>query len=371
MAEGLKARGIVFQRSTGYPSEEYSNDFNVPADIELIGSRTVTYSYRDSNTSDLGDNNNSTRVQATFKFEWNITQGSNNSFDIDVKCYLAGIVRNDKRGYVSANPGRRIWVYDGKGNLKWGPKDSNPATTGTIYSGNLFVSEIKYTLKPETSSDASQMSVEYVNWTVTKGSPEDVNSPFVDHLMLGIQFVNEKPKECDPPVLMGVTQTDDICENTVEACLKFAPCSCEGMGLVLQYHFDGEDWGAAEAKGQTRQIDASNSSPNVICLQDLPPTNHTWAPVHLYWRAKYIPITSEMPETPWVSGSFEIIFILAPHETVPDISSEECAMLKRGDLIDKYQQEVCYNEFSCADMAVQNPSRDKDVEECKKINGVS
>lgn len=371
MAKGLKARGIVFQKSTGYPNEEYSNNFSVPTDIELVGGKPVTYSYRDSNTSIQGDNNNSSKVDVTFKFDWNITEAANNSFDISIKCTLLSIVRNDIRGYVAPTPIRRIRVRSGDGTSKLGPIDSNPALAGTIYSGNLFISEISYHLDADSSSDSNQMSVEYTNWTFPLGSEDLEKSPFVDHLKLGIQFVNEKPKECDPPIMIGNTQADDICENNVDVCLKFGPCSCEGMALLLQYHYNGDDWSGAEAKGQERQIDASTAGTNIICLENQPPTNHTWSPVILSWRAKFVPVTSDMPETPWVEGNFPIMFILAPHETVPDISPQECAQLQRGDLIGKYESETCYNEFSCADMTVTNPSRNADAEECKKVNGVS
>lgn len=372
MAEGLRAQGWMVQRSTGYPGEHTGTDFSVPTDVPDQGEKIVTYWYRDSNTSIAGDNNNSSQVNVKMKLQWNITKGSNNSFHIVVESYLLSIVRNDVRGNVTANPGRRIWVYGVGGALKWGPTDTNPAANGSPnYNGNLYLGKIEYDLKPQQNTSSSQLSMEYVNWTIGYGNPSDSNSPFVDHFMCGIQFLNTLPDECDPPSLASITQVDDICENEVEACLRFAPCSCEGMGLVFEWHYEGESWSDAAEKGYARQEDASHTAANIICLQHLPPTNHTWSPMVLYWRAKYVPVTAEMPETDWVEGSFQTLFILHPHETVPDISVEECSKLKRGELIGKYEEETCYNEFSCADMKVTNTSRDADVEECKKVNGVA
>lgn len=359
MEEALQARGWIQITQPGYRGEEIDargdlteNFQNVP----LSGSATVKYRYRDTNyatdstTVDL--NNSSSRVVVTMKTTWAAEKGSNNRYNIHTETYILSIVREDKReslAPISYNPTRTINVSGTVGNVLKNLV-SSPAATGTIWTGNQPVSINDYKVNPGQEVSPNELSATYLNYTTGYWSPGNaLPSPFVDEMIMGVQFKNNLPDECDPPMLIGVTQTDDICENVVEACLRFAPCSCEGMGMRLEYHFDGESWGDAKGLGQVVEINASNVSTNTVCLSRLPPTNHTNMPVILYWRAKYYPITVEMPETDWTEDNFDMMFILHPHETVPDINPTECSYLDRGELIGKYESEVCYNQFSCAD----------------------
>lgn len=375
MAEGLKISAYIEIPSSGYEGEEVGSNQETPTDPGAEGTWhefNGTYFYRDSQ---VGNNANSTRVDVVISQQYLYEKAKGNHYKVTVKGYLKSIKRGDKRGTVTCcttqNPSRTIEVFGVNGKSIFGPKVSNTSNADeVIFEGNAFLGENTYDLGPGEATPLDALSADYRNFT-TGYWTGNIPSPYLDQMHMGLMFWNDLPKECDPPVLMGVTQTDDICENTVDVCLRYAPCSCEGMGLVLEYHYDGEDWSAAQAKGQTYRMEASNVGSNIICLNGLPPTNHTARPVHLYFRAKFIPLTSDMPETKWVEDMVTIMFILAPHETVPDISPEECSQLQRGDLIDKYQQEVCYNYSSCADMNVSNPNRDKDVENCKQVNGVA
>lgn len=372
MDSGLKIYGFIEIPSSGYQGEEVGSTNGTPATPGPEGQVnpfTSTYFYRDSQN---GTNSRSTRVDVTIRQEYTYKQTTGNHYHIKVKGWLTSIVRGSKNttgGAIAQNPTRTIQVWGVNGQSVFGPTASSPASEGTIFSGNAFLGENEYDLGPGEKTDLKALSADYRSYTTGYWTGA-IPSKYLDQMHMGLMFENTLPDECDPPKLISVTQADDICENEVEACLTFEPCSCEGMALYLEYHFNGESWEDAKAKGQVWQVNASHTSRNTICLQHLPPTNHTWSPVVLYWRAKYIPVATTMPETAFVEGNSQIIFILHPHETVPDISPQECAMLQRGDLIGKYEEEVCYNEFSCADMAVKNPSREKDVEECKKVNGV-
>lgn len=358
MAEGLQARGWVQITQGGYTNEEKGANGDLStafSDVPESGTATVSYYYRDSNFGEgqLPDlNKSSSRVDVKLKTEWTATKQSGNTYVVKTKTTILSIERcckDESAGKISQNPTRTINV-SGKNGTVLSNLISSPANTGTIWSGSKVVGENTYTIPPGQEVSVNELSAIYLNYTTGYWSPGNpLPSTYVDEMRMGVQFKNNLPDRCDPPVLMSVTQTDDICENEVTACLRFAPCTCDGMALVIQYHFDGETWADAIGNGQEAQINASDSAANVICFDHLPPTNHTREPVIFYWRAKYIPITSTMPETEWVEGSFEIMFILHPHETVPDISAQECAMLERGELIGKYEEETCYNEFSCAD----------------------
>lgn len=373
MDDALKIYGFIEIPSSGYQGEEVGSTKPAPDTPGPEGQPNqfdCTYFYRDSQN---GTNSRSTRVDVTIRQEYTYNKTSGNHYHIKVKGWLTKIVRGRKDtsgGSIAQNPTRTIQVWGVNGQSVFGPTASSPASEGTIFSGNAYLGEIEYDLKPGERTELKALSADYRSYTTGYWTGA-IPSKYLDQMHMGLMFENGLPDECNPPKLINGTQTEDICENEIKAVMTFEPCSCEGMALVFEYHFNGESWADAAAKGQVRQINASNVSPNVIELQHLPPTNHTWNPVILYWRAKYIPIDSDMPETPYTEDSFQMNFILHPHETVPDIDAQECAKLQRGDLIEKYLEEVCYNEFSCADKRVNNTKRDADVEECKRINGVA
>lgn len=378
MQEGLQARGWI-NITGGYPGEERGVIKGISSSYVPVQPQQeipITFYYRDSQTA---DNNNSTRVVVDIVERWDYEKLSNNRYQVTTEAWLTGIKRDDKRGNVPCCsvpwPSRTIQVFNADDKIVWGPKETNTSLVETLMSGRVYLGKKTYLLKPQTATSNAEMACHYFNYTTyyydpNKSPTDPNNAKYLDDMVMGVQFYNGLPEECDPPAFIGATQADDICENTVEACVKFGPCSCEGMALVFEYHFNGDTWDGAKAKGQTWQGPASPTSTNTICLPNLPPTNHTNEPIIMYWRAKYIPDTAEMPETDWAYGNFQMMFILAPHETVPDISPQECSKLMRGDLIGKYQAETCYNEYSCADTTVNLNSRNEDIEECKKVNGV-
>lgn len=370
MNDGLQARGWVQIVSGGYDGEDRGVSSGISSSYQPIsneGEREITYFYRDSQ---IGNNSSSTRVEVTLKERWSYTKESNNRFNITVEAWLTEIKRTDKQGNItccsSTNPSRTIQVYNHNGTIVWGPKETNTAQPETIMTGNVYLGKRTYLLEPQKETPINELSGDYLNYT-TGYWAGNVPSEYADQLRFGIQFFNGLPDECDPPQLIGVTQTDDICENTVRACMTFAPCSCEGMALHLEWRYRGQSW----SSDRSTDLSASAVDPIEICLEPLLPTNHTWDPVMLEWRAKFVPVFTTMQETKWTEDSFQMMFILHPHETVPDINPQECSQLGRGDLIPKYTSETCYNEFSCADQSVNVNGSSADVENCKKVNGVS
>lgn len=373
---GLKIYSYIEVPSSGYPGEEVDSDNSAPKDPGAEGEWhpfVATYYYRDSNLLPVASNDSSSRVDVTIVQEYNYKKTLGNHYQITVRGYLTEIKRGDFR--TSAGPiqhlvGRTIQVWGVNGNSVWGPTQTYPDEEKVYFSGRLSLGEKTYDLKPGKSTPLDSLAADYRSYTTGYWTGA-IPSPFLDQMHMGLMFENTLPDKCDAPSLITVTQNDDICDNTVEACLTFDACSCDGMGLVVEYMFGGDTWEGAKAKGQSVQIDASYVSKNTICLSGLPPTNHTKTPTILYWRAKFVPVTSDMPETEWTTGNLNMIFILAPHETVPDINPQECMNLQRGTLIDKYEQEVCYNEYGCADITVNVNSTAEDTRSCEIINGVS
>lgn len=366
--EGLQILGFIERPSSGYEGEEVGSTISTPTAPGPEGQWnqfTADYYYRDSNF-DPGRNEDSSRVDVTILNEYKYEKLSGNHYKIEVRGYLTKIERGHINGSMPAYPGRTIEVWGINGKSVYGPKDTSAVRAEVIYSGKAFLGENTYDLGPGEKTDINALSADYRSYTTNYWNGA-IPSKYLDQMHMGLMFVNELPEECDPPVHIRTTQVDDICENYVDATLVFGPCSCEGMALLFEWKYRGQGWDRA----QQIKIPASAYGNNRISLYQLFPTNHTWNPVVVEWRAKFVPDTSDMPETDYIEGNFQTLFILHPHETVPDISEEECLKIKRGELIGKYEQETCYNEFSCADMDVNIGRHDKDVEECKKINGVA
>lgn len=373
----LRIYGDFEFESGGYEGEEHGSDRAKneaidPGEAGMPHEYIGHYFYRDSNELP-GTDTRSSKVNVEIRqvYTWNRAKG--NHFQINVKSYLTSIVRSwlvTTGGKIERDPARVISVFDANGQVRFGPRTSYINVAEEIFKGNIYLGETDYDLGPA-SSTPTQYLVKYQNYTYglwdEAGRP--VPSEFLDQIRMGLAFVNNLPAECDPPQFISANQTDNICENTVDACLTFAPCTCEGMALVLEYILPGQDWNSVSDRGQVIQQYASWETNNVVCIDNLPPTNHINEPMILTFRAKYIPLDNEMPETKWTTESIQLIFVLAPHETVPDISQQECVALGRGELIDKYNQEVCYNEFSCADRVTQTD--DSALDKCKEVNGVS
>lgn len=375
---GLKIYSYIEVPSSGYPGEGVDSSNDAPKDPGTEGEWhdfDATYWYHDCNLLKNPTDKSSTQVNVSITQEYMYKRTLGNHYQVTVRGWLTKIDRcckNEEAGIVSPRPGRTIQVWGVNGNSVWGPTETVTSNEGNIFSGKLFLGQNTYDLKPGEKTPLDSLSADYRSYTTGYWAPGGpIPSSFLDQMHMGLMFENTLPTECDPPKIVTITQEDDICENEVTACLIFAPCSCDGMGLRLEYMFPGDTWENAKAKGQYVEIPASYETSNRVCLYNLPPTNHTNNVLAMNWRAKFYPIESDMPETKWTTEQLEMMFILAPHETVPDISPEECLKLQRGDLIPKYETETCYNELSCADVTVQTDSRVTATQGCKIVNGVS
>lgn len=311
-------------------------------DIDLTGSKTATYSYRDSNASnDMGGyglNSASTRVAIQIRNDWKAKINDDATITIGVDTYLISLVRDNLTG-ISGLPGRNIFVYGMNGNnkvLKAQYLNNSIDANATLYSGSpLFLGHRDITLAPQETS-YNEYTVYLHNKTVGRGDniPPGVASIYADEMAMGVQFKNNLPNQLPAPKLLEIEQKENICENYVDAFLTFDEATITGAGLEVQWRYEGEDW--------SDRKDIKVSSPLgqkvTVTLNKLVPDTK------VYFRARRIPLTTKMVASDWIYGDFKTLWIPPIPMTVPDITEQECLTIRRGGCIDKFDHVVYYNE---------------------------
>ena len=366
--EALRIYAYIERPSSGYPGEEVGS--SQPNQIEPGAAGqwhpfSADYWYRDAN-SNPPTNDNSSKVTVSIEQQYYYKRGKGNNYEITVRGWLKRIYRGDLKGVPQFRVNRVIEVWNANGKSVFGPAVSSAANgNDLIFEGRLYLGERTFNVGPQQQTPLGDLAADYRSYTQGYWNGQ-IPSQYLDQMHMGLRFVNDLPDQCDPPVNINVNQEADICDNTVDACLVFRPCSCEGMGLYLEYAYDGQSF----SSDRSVQINASADSNNTICLYDLIPTNHTNEQTRIVWRAKYVPVDSTMDETAWTTGSFNTLFVLHPHEPVPDISEAECLLLQRGTLIEPYMSETCYGSV-CADTAVSNPTAEANARSCRFANNVA
>lgn len=342
--------------------QNYTDWKNVPAHSQA----TTYYVYSDSN---VGLNSQSTKVRVRVTDIWDMEIDPENVMTINVQTFIESVARYDKRG--NAYGSRGLYAFDPRkdgtrGAEFWKALNSNVGVTGPIGGTPSASIYTTFVLAPGQASESSTITFR----NVTTGFEAQLFrfSPYVDAIRIGLRFKNGLPTDLPIPIFKSMTQTEDICENFVNADLEFEPINVNGAAIYLEWRYEGQDW----AKERATQIDVYRGTPIHVPIYQLAPTNHTASPVHVYWRAKFVPVSVKMKESDWAYGDFYTIYVPAPHMTVPDISPAECSAIQKGEFIPWYTHEQCYNEFGCADQddlrSEMLAEREKDNKDCIAMN---
>lgn len=317
-----------------------------PADD--AGSLTRTYTWRDSNVSWQqpdgnygGWNSDSGEAYVTIRDDWTSTVDDENNLVVTTKTYVLEHGRRDIRTR-SGKPGRdvKIMGYNqgSKGWVEYGDLTfwgEDVAAQRVYYSGERYIGTNQFILPPQATSAGINYSVMVWNHTVGYGDYE----PYVDELLMGLQFKNGLPNELSPPVRQNVRQSPDICEYEVNATFTF---SAPNMGAVLVFDWKYNDQKDYPESNRLR-FDASKGSPTTFTLYSLYPTGYQKSAID--WRARYEPRAgSKLQPSDWAYGSEDIVFILPPDATVPDVTTPECAEIGRGALLPEYDYITYYDE---------------------------
>lgn len=365
-----QARGQTLILCGGYPGEHtaadpaYGNWVEVP---EGHGSITTWYEYADSNSM---NNDNSSILRVYVTNEYDISYDDENNMVLNVTTTADRMERRmNGNPHIGGTANRDVAIMapDGSKRVLWRMNNLNIAVAGTINIGFTLPARTGIKLAPGESTNLGTFEF----WNIGTGyGTIGVCNVWADNFQMGLMFQNNMPTKLDPPVLLGVTQTPDICENFVDGVMTFQGPSMNGVKLHLEWGYDGQD-----VSTNVIELPGNKGVDINVLLSQLVPTNHTWNPININWRAKWMPTTAKVEESDWSQGSWQVMFILHPHETVPDISKQECNAISKGELLPRYESEVCYSEWSCAD---QPNIRDKLLEkmkqenkECRIMNGVA
>lgn len=346
--------------------KQYDDWVRIP---EGHGAITTWYLYSDSNSA---RNSQSTRVKVYITNEYDISYDSQNNMVLDVATRVDKIERAQYRGNaaIPSGAGRSIFLYapDAPNKVLWSVRNDNVNTSHTINVNYTLPKRTGIVLAPGQSTNLGTV----LYWNVVTGYEPYLGRPsiYTDAMEMGLVFQNNMPTELEPPVLLDVVQVPDICENYVDSVMTFKGPIISGVKLHLEWGYESEPVNA-----HVVEMDGSKGVNLDVILYQLAPTNHTDRPRSIKWRAKWMPTTAKIKESEWSEGTYQIMFILHPHETVPDISGLECSAISKGELLPRYESEVCYSEDACADLPnvrdkllARLKEKNKD---CRIMNGVA
>lgn len=157
-------------------------------------SKTVTYFYRDSNTSWQGVYQDilSSRVAFSVTQSWTTSVDSSNNLTVSVTTVINSVVRDDIRhpsGYSDQNtPGRNINVYREPGGQAYISTTDNEVATAHTISGSVNMGTYTFTLAPGQNLTRNTLFIH--NQTVGGSGYDDI--------WAGIQFQNPLPADYRP-----------------------------------------------------------------------------------------------------------------------------------------------------------------------------
>lgn len=361
----LQVRGQLEILSGGYGRADGNNTYypvaSCPDNIEYIewdqnysdwkdvgehDQATTYYVYSDSN-SNPARNSVSTKVRVRVTDKWDVDIDDSNVMTVTVQSWIESATRYDRRGNPSG-AGRSLYAFkpseDSAGKQFWSAP--NTSISATVSLGSTPSQPVYNTFVLAPGEVSGTTTITFRNAYQGRESLMFGRNIYTDAIRMGLRFKNGLPTDLPIPVFIGMTQTEDICENYVDADLEFEPINVNGAAIHLEWRYEGQDW----ADDRSIEINVYRDTPIHVPIGHLAPTNHTYDPVHVYWRAKYVPVNSKLKESDWAYGDFEVIYVPAPHMTVPDISDAECSAIQKGELLDRYKSEQCYSEGpGCAD----------------------
>lgn len=315
------------------------------------GSTTRTYTWRDTNTGRsiggvwTGYNANSARGNVEIRDEWTSYIDDMNNLIVDVTSTVVKVWRDDIRprttghrqiavleegNYPTSQNGNHLIRLLDAVNIATFQNPDNPWWLNVSRSRRIVIS-------PQTDS-FNYMPFRIRNWTVGYAGMNWGSQPYVDEMLVGTAFRNSLPNQFDPPELVHIDQTPRICDSVVDALACFKAPILNGSNLVIQWHYEGQDWSTS----RQASVPADRNAEEVcVNMQGLIPT--TCSPTKVWWRAQFVPIVSTLRPSEWTYGEFETVFVPPVWMNVPDISAAECSTVGRGELLSEFEEVVYYN----------------------------
>ena len=194
MAVGLQFKENLTQISGGYAGEITGSNGVVQEWTDTTGdsgSSTVTYWYRDSNTS---DNNNSTQINVTITDTWSAVKDSHNNYTITVHSVLNSITRQVIGSPVPYTVSIFVRRTAGGANI-WTTGGCVNAAAAATHATNVDLGTYTMFLPPGHATD-TYGTVYYRSNTC--GHDGDGPGPYVDEFWMGINFRNTLPPDYRP-----------------------------------------------------------------------------------------------------------------------------------------------------------------------------
>lgn len=170
------------------------------ADVDVAGSNSATYYYRDANMIYTNPNpppgmnpegwwdDVSSQVNYSITQTWTTTIDSRNNLTVSISTVINSIDRVDARGGDQNTPGRTITVYKQQGGVAYVSTTDTQVATNHNISGSVDLGTYTFTLAP--GQDAKMSTLYIHNQTVGSSSYDDI--------WAGVQFMNPLPADYRP-----------------------------------------------------------------------------------------------------------------------------------------------------------------------------
>lgn len=308
------------------------------------GSITSVYTWRDSNLFP-GRNSISTRMNVSVTDNWTSSVDNMNNLIVVVTSTVNSIWRDDPRGRqpdyrtTALLDGSNFPSYQSSNHIVWGPvvTINGYYGSGATSWGAGQTRTQTFVIPPQQDSNLNP-SFRVRNWNTNYANINSRPSGYIDDLGVGVIFRNDLPNQFDPPKLITIDQTPNICDSTVDAEFCFEHPNLNGANLVVQWRYEGQDWST-----NRQSVTPAYRTDGQTCLlaQGLIPSSCTETTV--YWRAQFQSTVSTLRPSEWAYGEFKSLFVPPVWMTVPDITAAECSAAAKGDLLDQYDKVVYYD----------------------------
>lgn len=313
-------------------------------DFDDAGTLSRTYTWRDAGSA---RNSSSARGNVEIIDSWTSEIDGSNNLIVHLTSTLTKVWRDDIRSgtygsrtiaileggdYPTTQASSHLIANLGSVNIATFQNASNPWVVNVSRSTTIVI--------PPQQSSMNTRLFRVKNWVSNATNINGAPSMFVDEMTMGTVFKNNLPNQFDPPELIRIDQTPQICDNVVDAALCFKAPNLNGAKLVVQWHYEGQDWTTLK---QVESLEAHRDDEEVcVTIKGLIPTTCP-PPTKVYWRAQFVPLISTLLPSEWTYGEFETVFVPPVWMNVPDITTPECNAVGKGDLLDQFEEIVYYN----------------------------
>lgn len=142
----------------------------------------------------------------------------------------------------------------------------------------------------------------------------------------------------DPPVYVGNSQEQHVCESCVDVFMEFEPSDLGGRDsgkIYIDYKYGDEPWDVALHSSVDADVFA-DGNPIIVPIRCLIPDTK------VCWRAQFLTGEGETAKSEYSEGCFMTQFIPPVWMEVPPVSVQECTLIQQGKPVEVFDHLTNY-----------------------------